>query len=82
MRNIIELPTHLTAGGQTSFPNALACAPPCFRGVCISELSAIIICPRATLQNVNIFIKIPCDRLKVLIKGLGIYLFIYLFNGC
>lgn len=26
MRNITELPTHLTAGGQTSFPNALACA--------------------------------------------------------
>lgn len=26
MRNITELPTHLTAGGQTSFPNSLACA--------------------------------------------------------
>lgn len=35
----------------------------------VSELSVLMICPRATLQNVNVFIEIPCDRLQVLIKG-------------
>lgn len=59
-------------------PKALACAVT-FPSVPVSELSVLMICPRATLQNVNVFIKIPCDRLQVLIKGTWGCMFVCLF---
>lgn len=59
-------------------PKALACAVT-FHSVPVSELSVLRICPRAALQNVNIFVKIPCDRLQVLIKGAWGCMFVCLF---
>lgn len=50
-----------------------------FHSVPVSEISVLMICPRATLQNVNVLIKIPCDRLQILIKGTWGCMFVCLF---